>query len=99
MATSRRTPCSATARSRKARTSGKLWPVSMCSRGNGTGPGQKAFAARVQHHHGVLATGEQQHRPLELRDNLTKDVDRLGLEGVQMVQGQARPVPGGGLYS
>ncbi len=33
------------ARSRKAITSGKLWPVSMCSSGNGKRPGRKAFSA------------------------------------------------------
>ena len=32
----------------------------------------------------VLAAGEQQHRPLELRGDLAHDVDRLGLEDAQV---------------
>lgn len=35
---------------------------------------------QVQHHDGVLAAGEQDHRPLELPRHLTEDVDRLGLQ-------------------
>ena len=40
-----RSPSSATRRSRKSRTSGKLWPVSMCMTGNGKRAGRKAFSA------------------------------------------------------
>ncbi|CAM4019011.1 hypothetical protein TSST111916_18345 [Tsukamurella strandjordii] len=43
---SRRTPIRAARSSRKASTSSKLWPVSMCSTGNGIAAGQKALAAR-----------------------------------------------------
>ena len=38
-------PSSATRRSRNSITSGKLWPVSTCSSGNGTAPGANAFSA------------------------------------------------------
>jgi hypothetical protein len=41
---------------------------------------------QVQHDDGVLAAGEQQHRPLELGGDLADDVDRLGLEHPQMAQ-------------
>ena len=41
-----RSPSSATRLSRKAITSGKLWPVSICTSGNGNLPGRKAFSAR-----------------------------------------------------
>src|SRR4051794_34807411 len=45
LATSSCRPPSATSRSRNASTSGKLWPVSTCSSGNGTRPGANAFWA------------------------------------------------------
>src|SRR5450756_1289674 len=45
-ATTSRSPSRATKASRKASTSGKLWPVSTCSSGNGTGAGQNALRAR-----------------------------------------------------
>ncbi len=38
-------PNSATRLSRKVMTSGKLWPVSTCTSGNGNLPGRKAFSA------------------------------------------------------
>ena len=38
------------------------------------------LGGEVQHHDGVLAAGEQQHRTLELADHLAQDVDRLVLE-------------------
>ena len=41
---------------------------------------------QMQHHDGVLAAGEQQHRPLELRGHLPNDVDGLGLQRAQMAQ-------------
>ena len=44
--TIRRSPSSATRRSRNSITSGKLWPVSMCTSGKGNFPGRKAFSAR-----------------------------------------------------
>ena len=45
-ATIRRSPSSATRRSRNSITSGKLWPVSTCMTGNGNLPGRNAFSAR-----------------------------------------------------
>src|SRR5664279_593089 len=45
-ATTSRSPSRATKASRKASTSGKLWPVSTGSSGNGTGAGQNALRAR-----------------------------------------------------
>ena len=66
--------------SRNASTSGKLWPVSTCSTGNGTRRRPERLRGQVQHHDRVLAAGEQQHGPLELGDDLADDVDRLGLE-------------------
>ena len=80
----------ATSASRKASTSGKLWPVSTCSSGNGTGAGAERLGRQVQHHDGVLAAGEQHHRPLELAGDLAEDVDRLGLEHVELVAGAGR---------
>ena len=41
---------------------------------------------QMQHDDGVLAAGEQQHRPLELRGHLPNDVDGLGLQRAQMAQ-------------
>src|SRR5207253_9871287 len=38
----------------------------------------------------VLAAGEEQHRPLELRGDLAKDVDSLGLELVEVGQHRDR---------
>jgi hypothetical protein len=55
-------------------------------KGNGCWP--EGLGRQVQHDHGVLAAGEQQDRTFELRADLTEDVDRLGLQGVQVVQGQ-----------
>src|SRR4051794_41073126 len=45
-ATIRRSPSSATRRSRNSMTSGKLCPVSTCMSGNGKRPGRNAFSAR-----------------------------------------------------
>jgi hypothetical protein len=38
-------------------------------------PGANALMGQVQHHDGVLAALEQQHRPLELGGHLADDVD------------------------
>ena len=46
LATTRRSPSSATRRSRYSTTSGKLWPVSTCMTGNGNFAGRNAFSAR-----------------------------------------------------
>ena len=67
-------------------TSGKLWPVSTCSTGNGTLARPERLRGEVQHDDGVLAAGEQQHRPLELGDDLADDVDGLALEQVELVE-------------
>ncbi len=45
LATIKRSPSSATRRSRNSITSGKLCPVSTCINGNGKGPGRNAFSA------------------------------------------------------
>ena len=45
LATTRRSPSSATRRSRYSITSGKLWPVSTCMTGNGNFAGRNAFSA------------------------------------------------------
>ncbi len=42
---------------------------------------------QVHHHHGVLAAREQDHGPLELARHLAEDVDGLGLEVVEVVEG------------
>src|SRR5215208_5169564 len=46
LATTSRSPSSATRRSRNSITSGKLWPVSTCITGNGRRAGRNAFSAR-----------------------------------------------------
>ena len=45
----------------------------------GRGPARRP-AGEAQHHDGVLAAGEQQHRTLELADHFAQDVDRLVLQ-------------------
>ena len=47
---------------------------------------REGLHGEVQHDDRVLAAGEEDHRPLELPGHLPHDVDRLGLEVVQMVQ-------------
>ena len=88
-----------TRRSRNSSTSGKLCPVSTCITGNGIRAGQNAFSASAQHDDRVLAAGEQQHRPLELGGHLPDDVDRLGLQHVELGQlsSQNASRPSGGL--
>ncbi len=52
---------------------------------------------QAQEHDRVLAAGEQQDGTLELGGDLTHDVDRLGLEGVEMCQlvgHRAERIPG-----
>ena len=73
-------------RSRNSRTSGKLWPVSMCITGNGIRPGTERLLGQAEHDDRVLATGEQQHRALEFGGHLADDVDRLCLDGPQVRQ-------------
>ena len=50
--------------------------------------GRERLERQVQHDDGVLAAGEQHHRPLELAGHLAEDVDRLGLEVVEVVERQ-----------
>ena len=76
---------SGTWRSRNAITSGKLWPVSTCITGNGTVARPERLAGEVQQDDRVLAPGEQQHRLLELGRYLPDDMDRLGLELVEVI--------------
>ena len=85
-ATTSRTPGSATSSSRYSMTSSKLWPVSTCMTGNGSGAGQKAFERQVQHDDRVLAAREQQDRPLELGGDLADDVDGLGFQRPQVAE-------------
>ena len=44
----------------------------------------EGLLGQAQEHDRVLAAAEQQHRPLELRRHLPEDVDRLGLERLQV---------------
>ena len=44
----------------------------------------KRLLGQAQQHDRVLAAAEQQHRPLELGDDLAHHVDRLGLERAQV---------------
>ena len=46
--------------------------------------GPEGLLGDLQHHRGVLAAGEEEHGVLELGGDLTEDVDRLGLERVEM---------------
>ena len=46
----------------------------------------EGLECQVQHHDGVFAAREQQHRALELRGHLPDDVDGLGLQRAQMAQ-------------
>ena len=64
----------------------------------GDAGGPEGLLGDLQHHRGVLAAGEEQHGVLELGRDLTEDVDRLGLERVEMrdrgVRHPATPAPG-----
>ncbi len=53
---------------------------------NGTAPGRNALRGKVQQDDRVLAPGEQQHRPGELGCYLPDDMDRLGLELVEVIR-------------
>ncbi|SLE18286.1 Uncharacterised protein [Mycobacteroides abscessus subsp. massiliense] len=46
--------------------------------------GPERLGRDVQHDDGILAAGEQQHRPFEGCCNLPEYVDRLRFEGVQV---------------
>ena len=45
---------------------------------------QKRLAREPGHHDGILATGEEQHRPLELRRDLPQHVNRFVFECLQV---------------
>ena len=49
-------------------------------------PGAERLLGQPQQHDRVLAAGEQQRRPLALGGDLAHDVDRLGLEVVEVAQ-------------
>ena len=52
----------------------------------GDRPGPERLLREAKHHKGILASGEEQHGPLELRGHLTHDEDCLGLQDVQLGQ-------------
>ena len=62
--------------------------------GEGDRSGPEGLARQVQHDHGVLAPGEQQHGAAALGGDLPDDEDGLGLQDVKDVQGLTG---GGGL--
>ena len=78
-------------RSRNAITSGKLWPVSMCSSGNGNGAGRNAFSARRSRTSESLPPEKSSAGLRALARDFAQDVDRLGLEPVEMMR--SRPAP------
>ena len=80
-----RSPSSAARRSRNAMTSGKLWPVSMCSSGNGKRPGAERLLGEPQQDQRILAAREEQGGVAALARDLAQDVDRLGLEPAEVV--------------
>ena len=84
--TIRRSPSSAHALSRKAITSAKLWPVSMCSSGNGKRPGRNAFSARRSRTTESLPPENSSAGLAALGRDLAQDVDRLGLEPVEVAR-------------
>ena len=59
--------------------------------GNTAGP--KCLGREVQHHHGVLATAEEDDGLARRRHGLAEDVDALGLKGAECVD--ARGVDAG----
>ena len=81
---------SAARSSRNSITSGKLWPVSMCSSGKRQARRPERLLRQAQHHAAVLAAGEQQRRLAALGRDFAQDVDRFGLEPVQVIEATAR---------
>ena len=55
--------------------------------------GPERLLGDLQHHRGVLAAREQEHGVLELGRDLPEDVDRLGLERVEMRDRGVRHFP------
>jgi hypothetical protein len=54
-------------------------------------PGPEGLLGEPEQDDRVLAAGEQQYRPLELRRDLAEDVDGLGLELVEVRDGRKGP--------
>ena len=81
-----RSPSSAARLSRKAITSGKLWPVSMCSSGKGNCAGRKAFSARRSRQIESLPPENSSAGLAHCAGHLAQDVDGLGLEPVEVGQ-------------
>ena len=52
--------------------------------GNGKRAGPERLLGQAQQHDRVLAAAEEQHGPLELGGDLAHDVDRLGLERLEV---------------
>ena len=50
----------------------------------GEAAGAERLLGQAEQHDRVLAAGEEEHRPLELRGNLAHDVDGLRLELVEV---------------
>ena len=63
----------------------KLWPVSTCSTPNGIGAGQNALAARCSMTTESLPPKKHDGRG-ECGRDLTNDVNRLGLERLELAQ-------------
>ena len=79
-------PSSSTRWSRNSSTSGKLWPVSTCSTGNGIAAGQNAFSASRSMTMESLPPENSSTGRSHLRDHLADDVDRLRLQRAQLAQ-------------
>src|SRR4051794_28175288 len=63
---------------------GEVVPGVHVEQGEGHRRRREGLQRQVQHEDGVLAAGEEDHRPLELARHLTEDVHRLRLQRVQM---------------
>ena len=63
--------------------------------GNGRRPGAERLLRQPDHDRGVLADRIEEHRVLELGDDLAQDVDALGLELAQVRQPVGRGGGGG----
>ena len=66
-------------------TSSKLWPVSTCSTGNGSGDGRNAFSANRSSTIESLPAENSSTGSLQFGDHLADDVHRLGLQQPEFV--------------
>ena len=66
-------------------TSAKLWPVSTCSTGNGSGDGRNAFSANRSSTIESLPAENSRTGLLQLGDDLADDVNGLGLQQPELV--------------